>query len=79
MCSEDEAEHEDISDNATARNADGVLPAGCTCERGWAGLVLLTVPPQVRKLPAARTFPTPLSSPRADYGTAPPPPNPDRG
>ena len=38
MCSEDEAEHEDISDNATARNADGVLPAGCTYERGWAEL-----------------------------------------
>ena len=34
--------------------------------------MLLTVPPQVRKLPAVRTFPARLSSPRADYATAPP-------
>ena len=38
MCPEDEAEHEDVSDNATAHDAGGVLPAGCTCERGRAGL-----------------------------------------
>ena len=61
MCSEDEAEHEDISNNATAHDADGVLPAGYTWSAGgqgylgsqgysgWisptGGLVLLTVPP----------------------------------
>ena len=30
-------------------------------------------------VPVVRELPAPLNSPRADYATAPPPPNPDRG